>query len=33
MRGENPAFYPLHVPRAQRELEYKQAQTHGREEQ
>lgn len=32
MRGENPAFYPLRVPRAQQELEYKQPQTHGREE-
>lgn len=32
MRGENPAFYPLRVPRAQRELDYKQPQTHGREE-
>lgn len=32
MRGENPVFYPLHVPRAQRELKYKHPQTHGREE-
>lgn len=30
MRGENPAFYPLRVPCAQQELEYKQPQTHGR---
>ena len=32
MRGENPAFYPLRVPCAQQELEYKQPQTHGGEE-